>query len=322
MAENAPMPFWMRLALLGMAVAMPLLAGAVLVFFAATTVMVGSNDRALVWAEGERGQIEAMRQRVADSPWFPQGRTRAAGTATELPSTCSDAAYEFSFGGLRAEQAQAARSTLESYARDAGARLCQTNLFIINEHPDPVATPTRARLASALLQSALIPCGIALLVYWAFARQLQLQPNAGGQRLGAQVAIGVIAGVAGASALAVLSWFLRMAGGMAQEPMVGNFADLGPYLLVAILFSEPLLEELAFRAWLIPIAERAIGSYGAAALSATLFAAVHLPFGAREVISAMVVGGVLATTYLRSRSLLACVMANALMAGGSLAMAG
>jgi membrane protease YdiL (CAAX protease family) len=322
MSENAPMPFWMRLALLGTAVLMPLLAGSVLVFFAATTVMVGSNDRALVWVEGDRGQIETMRQRVADSPWFPQGRTRPANAGTERPDACSEDAHEFSFGGLRAEQAQAARSTLEAYARDAGAQVCQTNLYIINEHPDPAATPTSTRLASALLQSALIPCGIALLIYWAFAKQLHLRPDAGGQPLKVQATAGVIAGAAGASGLVLISWLLHTVSEVPQQALAGSLAHLGPYLLVAILFSEPLLEELAFRAWLIPIAERAIGTYGSATLSTTLFAAVHLPFGASEAMSALVVGGILAATYLRTRSLLACVMANALMAGTSLLFGG
>lgn len=318
MSGKTPPPSWVRLGLIGLAMILPLLAGSALVFFAATTVMVGSSDRALVWAEGDRSQIQAMRERVADSPWFPLGRTRAPDAGNPIPPGCGEDAHEFSFGGLRAEQAQAARSVLETYARDTGTTVCQSNLFIINEHPDPVASSPGARLASAALQSSLIPCGIALLIYWAFARQLQLQPNAGGQPLPVQAGVGVLAAVAGLLALAALAWLLRATGWTAHEPMSGTLAGLGPYLLVAILFSEPLLEELAFRAWLIPIAERAVGTTGAAVISTLFFAALHLPFGLAEFTSAFVVGGVLAATYVRTRSLLACVVANALMAGVSL----
>lgn len=322
MSEEVPLDLWTRLGLLGLAILMPLLAGSALVFFAAASVMVGSSDRALVWAEGDRSQIEAMSQRVADGPWFPNGRTRAPDARNPRPSACGDSAHEFSLGGLRAEQAQAALSILESYARDAGARVCQTNTFIINEHPDPVTAPPGARLASAILQSALIPCGITLLIYWAFASQLQLQPNAGGQALRVQASVGALAAMIGVLALAGITWLFRTAGWSSHEPTLGTLADLGPYLLVAILLSEPLLEELAFRAWLLPIAERAVGTVAAVALSSLLFASVHLPFGLEEFASALVVGGLLAATYLRTRSLLACVVANALLAGASLVMNG
>jgi len=322
MSEKVPPKPWTRAALLGLAILMPLLAATALVFFAASTVMVGSSDRALVWAEGNRSQMDSMSLRVAATPWFPQGRTRAADASNPAPSGCSATAREFSFGGLRAEQAQAARSVLESHAADAGARICQSNVFIINEHPDPIAATTAARLASALLQSALIPCGLAVLVYWAFARQLGLQPNPDGQPLRVQMAIGAVAGVSGVLGLATLAWLLRTIGLASPEPLQGTLAGLGPWLLVAVIFSEPLLEELAFRAWLIPIAERAVGTAGAAALSALLFASVQLPFGWSGFAPALLVGGVLAATYVRARSLLACVVANALMAGTSMAVAG
>jgi len=321
MSENAPPRPWTRLGLLTLAIAMPLLAGSVLAFFATSSVMVGDTDRALVWAEGNRSQIETLRQRVADSPWFPNGRTRAPDADNPLPPECGETAHEFSLGGLRAEQAQAARSILESYARDAGATVCLTNVFIINEHPDPVATPLLSRMANALLQTALIPCGVALLIFWAFARQLRLRLNAGGKGLPAQIGSALVAALVGVLALAGLGWLMRTAGWTSPEPVVGSLAEIGPYLLVAILFSEPLLEELSFRAWLVPLAERAIGTAGAATLSTLLFASMHLPFGVDEFASALVAGGVLTATYLRTRSLLACVVTNALMAGASLLFA-
>lgn len=318
MSEKTPLTLWPRLALLGLAALLPLLAGSALVFFAASAVMVGSSDRALVWADGSQDQIDSMSHRIAGDPWFPQGRTRAPDTANPLPAGCLGTAHEFSFGGLRAEQAQAARSLLESHAAEAGARVCQSNIFIINEHPDPIATTSSARLASALLQSALLPCGFAVLIYWAFARQLRLQPNAGGQPLRVQARIGAMAALSGSVALAAFVWLLPSAGVASPEPVPGTLADLGPYLLVGILVSEPLLEELAFRAWLIPIAERAIGSAGAALLSTLLFALLQLPFGWTGFAHTLVVGSVLAVTYLRTRSLLSCVIANALMAGAVL----
>jgi len=321
MSENAAPKLSTRLGLLALAILLPLLAAAALVSFAAGAVMVGSTDRALVWAEGSRSQIETMRQRVADSPWFTHGRTRAPDAGNPLPAGCGETAHEFSLGGLRAEQAQAARSVLESYAHDVGATVCLSNVFIINEHPDPVATPPLARISSALLQSALIPCGVALLIYWAFAGQLRLQPNAGGKPLPVQLGTAVIAAFVGVLALVGLGWLLRAAGWTSHEPTVGSLADLGPYLLVAIMFSEPLLEELSFRAWLIPLAERTIGTAGAGTLSTVLFASMHLPFGWDEFASALIAGAVLTATYLRTRSLLACVVANALMAGASLLIA-
>jgi membrane protease YdiL (CAAX protease family) len=91
---------------------------------------------------------------------------------------------------------------------------------------------------------------------------------------------------------------------------------LGPGLVLGIVVVEPLLCELAFRAWMLPLAQRAVGIWPAAGLTTLAYAAAQLPTGLADAAPALLLGGINAALYLRTRSLLACTLVGAL-AGAS-----
>ena len=124
----------------------------------------------------------------------------------------------------------------------------------------------------------------------------------------------VVAGVAGLVAVELVELILRLAW---PDATVGSDAISGlgpdPFSLPVILLVGvyvPFLEELAFRAWLIPVAERAIGLWPACALSVFAFAAIHLPFAGPELLGTLVLGAIFAVVYALTRSLPACLVAH------------
>lgn len=77
------------------------------------------------------------------------------------------------------------------------------------------------------------------------------------------------------------------------------------------VFIAPFVEELSFRAWMIPIASKAIGPLRAVIFSTFLFSAHHSPSGVLEWMFYLVAGGALSFLWLQTRSLATCVLAHA-----------
>lgn len=82
-------------------------------------------------------------------------------------------------------------------------------------------------------------------------------------------------------------------------------------MVLALIGLSPAIEELAYRAWLITLAERAVGALAAGMLSSLAFAASYLPASGREWLLGILLGAVCSALYLRTRSLWAPVVANA-----------
>lgn len=292
---------------------LPIAAVALLAFFTLGTVMLSAQDRAIVWAEGTPSQLEQVQRRVSANAWFKHGRARTATASNPLPPGCGAGAHEFSFGSLGEFEAQAAREILELIALEAGARTCLSNVFIINELPDRSRQTWMQEAASTILGASIIPLATVLLVFVLMSRRLNLGALPGS---GARPNLGLTWGIGAGIGLSLVLGLVHFLGGFGPGPSNGatamTVANVGYPLAFALVFAVPAIEELAFRGWMIPLAERGIGSVPAALASSSLYAAASLPADAWSAAGYALLGAVYAALYLRTRSVLACVVANVL----------
>lgn len=91
---------------------------------------------------------------------------------------------------------------------------------------------------------------------------------------------------------------------------IGSLVEMA-WLAVLVVFCAPLVEEYAFRLRFLDAARKAVGPGIALVLSAGAFAAFHLPGTLATLVLFWALGLVLGALWLRSRSLLACVIAHA-----------
>lgn len=298
---------------------LPLVAAALLALFTIGAVMLSTNDRAIVWAEGTPRQLDELQRHVSANPWFRHGRSEPAGRDNPLPAGCSAGAREFSFGSLGEFEAQAAREILELMASQAGARVCLSNLFIINELPDPASQTWHQQLAHAVLGASLLPLAMVLFAYVAMSGRLGLprlmaMPPAGGHASAAALGWGIAVGIGIGLVMALMHSTGFEAPQAAAEMTLANVGlPLGFTLVVAV----PVIEEVAFRGWMIPLAERSIGTLPAALASSVLYAAASLPADAWSAAGCLLLGAAYAGVYLRTRSVPACIAANLLASATS-----
>ena len=286
---------------------LPALAFVLLLAFTHLTVTLATYDRALVWVEGTPAQLDEMQRRVASNPWFGHGRTESSRAGKTLPPGCAVDAHEFSFGSLRASEAQAAREILELIASEAGARPCLTNIYIINELPDPAHQTWLDEASSGVLSASLLPFATVLMIYVVLARTLGLATLLGnsGQWL-STLGWGAAAGAAASLVLLASTW----ARGDAVPGNGFTLAEIGYPMAFTLGVAVPMMDELAFRGWLLPLAQRGIGAIPAAALSAVLFAAANVPVDAWSALGYLALGALLSALFLKTRSMLACVLAH------------
>lgn len=292
---------------------LPFLCVALLALFTIGAVVLSTNDRAIVWAEGTAGQLDEMQRQVSANPWFSHGRSASAGGDRPLPAGCGAGAREFSFGSLGEFEAQAAREILELMASQAGARVCLSNLFIINELPDPGSQGWGQQLAHAVLGASVLPLAMVLFAYLALSRRLGLPPLlAGVNGHAAALGRGIGAGLA-MSLLVALALSLRTGiDDPSHAAPAMTLSNVGLPLAFTLVIAVPVMEEVAFRGWMIPLAERAIGRWPAALASSGLYAAASLPADAWSAAGYLLLGATYSGVYLRTRSVPACIAANVL----------
>lgn len=291
---------------------LPIVAVALLTLFTIGTVMLSANDRAIVWAEGSPAQLAEMQRRVSSNPWFKRGRARTANPTRPLPAECSAGAREFSFGSLGQFETQAAREILELIASEAGARTCLSNVFIINELPERSSQTWPQKAASTILGASVLPLAMVLFVFGALSDRLNpgtlLGPD---NRLPGALAWGVGAGVAVSLVLVLTPSFAASANDPQQAASM-TVANVGYPLAFTLVIAVPVIEEMAFRGWMIPLAERGVGRVSAAFASAVLYMAASFPADAISAAGYLLLGAAYAGLFLRTRSVLACVIANVL----------
>lgn len=99
-----------------------------------------------------------------------------------------------------------------------------------------------------------------------------------------------------------------------KSPSLLPALEQWPWLIVASLIA-PIFEEFIYRAWLLERLTRVIRESTALLLSTASFAAIHLPSSIFEWFNFFLVGLVLGLLWLRTRSLLAVVLAHGLYNG-------
>ena len=299
-------------------VLLPVAAFALLALFTVGSVTLGANDRAIVWAEGTPGQLQEMSRRVSANPWFKHGRERLASEANPRPLDCAPDAREFSFGSLGEFEGQSAREILELMAAEAGARACLSNVFIINELPDRASQSWAQQAASTMLGASLLPLALVVFTFVALADRMKLGSllGRGSETRPFALAWGVATGAGVSLALALGHW---LDSGTAVTPGM-TVENVGYPLAFTLVFAVPVIEEVAFRGWMIPLAERGAGSVAAALGSSVLYMAASLPADAWSASGSLLLGLAYSTVYLRTRSVPACIVANVTVSATSFCM--
>ncbi len=116
-----------------------------------------------------------------------------------------------------------------------------------------------------------------------------------------------MSGVLGAIGVEACAWLISLA---FTDPATWlPLAEAGIEMPLALMLSAslivPLIEETAFRAWLIPIAGRVLGVGGAVAFSSVAFALFHGTLDPPHLAFYAAAGLVLSLVWLRTRSLIA-----------------
>lgn len=296
-------------------VAMSLLLPAVLLacnhVFVAGLMRVGDSDRAIVWAQGAPSAIAAVRADIENNAVFHAGRVATPARPDHVSSNCGPDAVELSFGGLGMHDAQAAREALETLAVQAGLVVCASDIFLLNDAGAGGAGGRVGFVAQHLLLYLAVPGGILACLYWMFREPWQLQAPFVARSAGPGIGLGLAA----ALALLAVTAAINLAFGLpwpGDRPGIAPGSDTGTVLLVlALVALSPVIEELAYRAWLITLAERALGAWAAGLLSSLAYAASYQPTSGREWLLGVVLGAACSVLYLRTRSLWAPVAANA-----------
>lgn len=302
-----------RAALLALSLLLPAVYLASVVGFTLATLRVGDNDRAIVWVAGTPAQLAAASLSLQANEWFTDVRVDAASAQLPAPAECPAQARQLSLGKLRQEETQAARELIEAIAQDNGARICRSQMYVINESRARQMRPVTAALASAVLESCLLPLALVLATFLTFASRLGLRLQAThplSRRR--QLALGLAAALGWWLAMLLLDAALRSFGIAVAPSEPWSAAALGPGLVVAIVLVEPLLCELSFRAWMIPLSERALGAWPAAIASTLAYAAAQLPATLADAAPSALLGAINSAIYLKTRSLPACVLCSAL----------
>jgi membrane protease YdiL (CAAX protease family) len=196
---------------------------------------------------------------------------------------------------------------LEQLAAESGATVCRSYMFIFNELEVPAARSWGETAASVAMQSLLLPAGFVIAGYWAFARQLSLpSPNASPLPLRRQLALGI--------AVAAGAWItLKLLGHAIPGAGIDSgytITAVGLPIAVSLVVFEPLMQELALRLWLVTLAERAIGTWPAVALSGLAVFPIHYTLDWKTTLPSALVGCALAALFVRTRSLWSCLAAN------------
>ena len=310
--ETIAIRLHVRLGLLLLSLLLPLLLTVVLLAcFHALTAM-GNHDRVLLWVEGTPAQLQALRARVQRHDVFAHGEAVAGGYARHRPEGCAPGSTAITFSRLRDFELTVARETLAALARDAGVQVCRDHALVFNDLPDPLDPAQWADSLVAVLLALLIPTGSVLVVYWAASQQHGLpspwrspapQARAWATGLGGALVAFVALQAIAFAARAYPAWLGPERAGWQPDSL-----SL-PVLLLAGLYA-PFLSELAFRAWLLPIASRAVGNLPAALVSALAGMALPWPDGPGDALTSVAFGLVMAVVFLRTRSLPACVLAH------------
>lgn len=297
--------------LLAMSMLLPVALALCTHLFVNALMQAGDHDRAIVWAQGGHKEVMSAQAALRSNDVFSSGRVIPASATLQPPGTCGNHAVELSFGKLQSSVAQAAREELEHLAHASGLQVCATGLFRINDASTDTAAGRSGFAAQHLLLYIVVPGGICLCLYWMFREQFALPALRPGARIPVDFALG-------AAALLLLFLVVSAVNGAAGLPWQGEQPGVAPGLdasaivmVLALAAISPIIEELAYRAWLITLAERTLGAWGAGALSTVAFTLSYRPGTLHDTLTLLGIGAVCSLLYVRTRSLVAPVTAHA-----------
>ncbi|WP_374604560.1 CPBP family intramembrane glutamic endopeptidase [Arenimonas sp.] len=304
-----------RIGLLALSLLLPALLVGLMAAWVLALTTLSHHDRTLAWVQGTPAQLASLREAVVGHPVFTNGDFAPGGFADHRPAECGAQDVAIGFSRLREFELAPARATLDELVRASGVYACESHVFIFNDLPSPLDPTAWDDSLVTLLLALVLPTGTLLIAYWGFGTAFALPapwrvpaPVLRTLGLGLAGALAGLVAVEGLGWLFHLAWPEEMTGG---DPVAGLGADplaLPVILLVGVY--APFLEELAFRAWLIPVAERAVGLLPACALSTLAFTAIHLPFAGPELAGTLLLGAIFAAVYAFTRSLPACLVAH------------
>lgn len=293
-----------------MSALLPLVLYASVAFGLAMVFRGGAQHRAVLWVAGPPAALEALAQAVRAHGAFATGRMSAAGELGPPPAGCGGARVAISFSRLHDYELAPAHDALAALARAQGVHACPRRSFRFHELPsfaDATAAADALALAAWL---AFVPMAAVFGTFWALLDRLRLRAAVAAAAWRPRaLALGLVAGLV----LAGLGRGLSALG--IGTP--GLLADAGPASTALLLLAYPLLQEAAFRAWALPLAERALGA-GAALAATFLLQWLLLPAPPAVALAMAAQGTALGLVFLRTRSLPACVLAQSLACAGSL----
>lgn len=313
-----------RIALVVVSLALPALMLVITAgcFFVLTSM--GNHDRTLVWVQGTPAQLAELERSVTRHPVFRHGRVQAGGFDRHRPDSCDPRLVSASFSRLHDYEVLVAKATLDQLVRDAGTTPCRAHAFVFNDLPNPLDPTEWDESVASMLLMLLLPTGSLLVAYWSCSSQFGL-PRLFASRWppGRSVATALALAVLALAWATLTGWLQsRLVPGAPAPPDSFRMPSFSLAMLVVAALYAPFLEEVAFRGWLVPIAERALGTGGAIALSALAFASLQLGNGLFDALAALGLGAGLAMLFARSRSVPACLLAHGAFNAAALAWTG
>lgn len=314
-----------RFALLALALLLPLLLALLAVAAWLGLTSLGNYDATLAWVQGSPAQLGQLQAQVETHPVFTDGHFGTAAVQAQRPPECAPDAIGVGFLRLRDFELGVARATLEELIRAAGARPCSAHVFLFNHLPSPFDLTAWSDSVVTLLLALALPTSTLLVAYWGFGRPQGLPslwrwPAPARKTLGLALlaAAAAIAGEQGLRATLAWAWPAAFPTPVADTGLGSNAWH--PLVLLGFGLYLPFLEELAFRAWVIPLATRAVGSTAAIALSVLVYVGIQWPIAGPSLAGAAWLGLVLALLWVRTQSLPACVVAHGLASLAALAI--
>ena len=278
---------------------LPLLAvGFIFVAFVAVLLVAGTTQLSL-WVVDTEVELQ---QRIETIDVGAPLRVRPAGTETSpAPAGCAGRGRELE---MESGEVNAGPALLDALAA-RGVVPCGG--LVSKSEVTPPGTSALARQLVGWQQLLVLLCGALIVSRIQMAYGPRPEP---GTLL--RHALNIFIGVLGAFGVQACAWLTAFVAA-AEVPL--PFADVASELPLAFMASisliVPLMEETAFRAWLIPIAGKVLGPAAVVAFSSVSFALFHGTLDGLHLAFYAAAGLVFSLVWMRTRSLLACVVAHA-----------
>ena len=285
---------------LGKSLLLPLLAVGVSGLTFVVFLLLAETTQLSLWVADPDGTLQ---QRIETIDLDAPLRIRPAGSEeSPAPSGCAARGRELV---LEPAELNAGPALLDALAARA---VVPCGGLVLQSIMRPTGTSAPALQLLGWPQALLLVCGA--LVVSGIHRTYGPRPEPG---IAPRHALNIFIGVLGALGVEVCASLISFvaAAGVPPLPLADVAIELPLALMASISLIVPLMEETAFRAWLIPIAGKVLGPAAAVAFSSVIFALGHGALDGLHLAFYAAAGLVFSLVWMRTRSLLACVVAHA-----------